>query len=236
MLKPAGHWKCRRSHHWDSNPRRCDRLSQQSSTHRATRVLRGRGRQSLTRRLPHYSPSFYFWVVPVRLGPPPLPALTPDHSPPRPRFWPALTLTPHAWSALALNRGPPWLPIVVRLGPRFWSALTCYGHPLRNSKQEYCGPPSVRSRRRGRRFDLVPRYVLTEPGTFWPGDVGTRWRFDIDPQKRIYVKTSPGPNVTWSKRPRLGQNVPGYQVKTSTGNHVHTGRLRPCCLTGVIAH
>ena len=53
---------------------------------------------------------------------------------------------------------------------------------------------------------------------------------------RIYVKTSPGPNVTGSKRPRLGQNVPGYQVKTSTGNHVHTGRLRPCCLTGVIVH
>ena len=56
------------------------------------------------------------------------------------------------------------------------------------------------------------------------------------PMRGIYVKTSPGPNVTWSKRPRLGQNVPGYQVKTSTGNHVHTGRLRPCCLTGVIAH
>ena len=34
------------------------------------------------------------------------------------------------------------------------------------------------------RFDLVPRYVLTEPGTFWPGDVGTRWRFDIDPHIR----------------------------------------------------
>ena len=82
-------------------------------------------------------PLFNFWVVPVCLGPPPLPALTPDRSPPRPPILAHLDPhTPRAWSALALNRGPPWLPIVVRLGPRFWPALTCYGRPLINSKQE----------------------------------------------------------------------------------------------------
>ena len=108
----------------------------QHSTHRATRVLRWRGRQSLTRRLPHYSPFFISeWS---------LSALALHRCPPwppivarlDPRSWPALTLTPRAWSAFALNRGPPWLPIVVRLGPRFWTALTFYGRPLRNSKQD----------------------------------------------------------------------------------------------------
>ena len=84
-------------------------------------------------------PLFYFWVVPVRLGPPPLPALTPDRSPPRPPI--LARLDPHTSIVL----GPPWPSIVARLGsrslsaligPRFWPALTCYGHPLRNSKQE----------------------------------------------------------------------------------------------------
>ena len=49
---------CRRSRRWGSSPRHCDFLRQPSSTQdqRATRVLQRRGRQSLTRCLPHYSP------------------------------------------------------------------------------------------------------------------------------------------------------------------------------------
>ena len=46
---------------------------------------------------------------------PPLPALTPNRSPPRPRSWPPLTLTPRAWSALAPDRDPPWPTILARL-------------------------------------------------------------------------------------------------------------------------
>ena len=88
----------------------------QHSTHRATRVLRRRGRQSLTRRLPHYSPFFIFeWS---------LTALALHRCPPRhpivarldPRSWPALTLTP-------LVLGPPWRSIMARLGSRSLSAL-----------------------------------------------------------------------------------------------------------------
>ena len=37
----------------------------------------------------------------------------------------------------------------------------------------------------------------------------------------ITVKTLPGRNVTWSKRPRLGQNVHGHQVKTLPAIYVH---------------
>ena len=39
-------------------PLRFSESAVQHSTHRATRVLRRRGRQSLTRRVPHYSPLF----------------------------------------------------------------------------------------------------------------------------------------------------------------------------------
>ena len=49
------------------------------------------------------------------------------------------------------------------------------------------------------RFDLVPRYVLTEPGTFWPGDVGTRWRFDIDPSGLVQ-----GAGVAWVGAEEVG--------------------------------
>ena len=142
--------ECRRSRRWDSNPRRCDSLESavQHSTHRATRVLRRRGRQSLTRRLPHYSPFFISeWS---------LSALALHRCPPwppivarlYPRSWPALTLTP-------LVLGPPWPSTVVRLGSRSWSALAHdFGPPWpamgvhseipsRNSAVQ-----SVRSRRR----------------------------------------------------------------------------------------
>ena len=120
----------------------------QHSTHRATRVLRRRGRQSLTRRLPHYSPFFYFWVVPVRLGPPPLPALTPDRSPPRPPILARLDPhTPRAWSALALNRGPSGSWSLSALAHDFgppWPAMGVHSEiPSRNSAVQ-----SVRSRRR----------------------------------------------------------------------------------------
>ena len=86
------------------------------STHRATRVLRRRGRQSLTRRLPHYSPFFISeWS---------LTALALHRCPPRhpivarldPQSWPALTLTP-------LVLGQPWRSIVACLGSRSLSAL-----------------------------------------------------------------------------------------------------------------
>ena len=138
-IADPGPEKCRRSRRWDSNPRRCDCLSQPSSTQpTAPQEYSGGEADRVWPGAYHTIPPFFhFWVVPVRLGPPPLPALTPDHSPPRPPILARLDPhTPHAWSALALNRGPPGLPIVVRLGPRFWPALTCYGRPLRNSKQE----------------------------------------------------------------------------------------------------
>ena len=68
-------------------------------------------------------PLFYFWVVPVRLGPPPLPALTPDRSPPRPPILAHLDphtscwvrLDPQSWPALAPDRCPPWPTILTRL-------------------------------------------------------------------------------------------------------------------------
>ena len=114
----------------------------QHSTHRATPARQTESDPAPTTLFP----LFYFWVVPVRLGPPPLPTLTPDCSPPRPPILARLDPhTPRVWSALALNRGPPWFPTVVRLGPRFWPALTCYGRPLRNSKQEECSTISSQS-------------------------------------------------------------------------------------------
>ena len=124
-------------------------------------------------------PLFYFWVIPVRLGPPPLPALTPDCSPPRPPILARLDPhTPCAWSALALNRGPPWLPIVVHLGPRFWPALTCYGRQLRNKKGgivQYnqfavdAGTSDTKCRR-SHRWDSNPRLgdCLSQPSSTQP--------------------------------------------------------------------
>ena len=43
----------------------------------------------------------------------------------------------------------------------------------------------------------------------------------VNTPQRITVKTLPGRNVTWSKRPRLGQNVHGHQVKTLPAIYVH---------------
>ena len=75
--------------------------------------------------------------------------------------------------------------------------------------------------------DANPRLSrLVQKKTYWnlksmSGKYGT----GLHPLRQVYfwitVKTLPGRNVTWSKRPRLGQNVHGHQVKTLPAIYVH---------------
>ena len=148
----------------------------QHSTHRATRVLRRRGRQSLIRRLPHYSPFFfYFWVVPVCLGPPPLPALTPDRSPPRPPILARLDprtsclvrLGPQSWPALAPDRCPPWPTILARLDLLWASTQKFQAGIVQYNQFAVDAGTSDTKCRRSRRWDSNPRRCdcLSQPSS-----------------------------------------------------------------------
>ena len=105
---------CRRSRRWDSNPRRCDSLSQPSSTQpTATQEYSGGEAGRVW-------PGAYHTIPPFFISEWSLSALALHRCPPclDPRSWPALTLT-------LLVLGPPWPSIVARLGSRSLSALAC---------------------------------------------------------------------------------------------------------------
>ena len=90
--------------------------------HKSTRR---RGRQSLTRRLPHYPPPFSSLSGPCLPWPSTAAHLGPDRSPPRPPM--LARLDPHtsclvrlgsrSWSTLAHDFGPPWPAIRLVLQP-----------------------------------------------------------------------------------------------------------------------
>ena len=113
-------------------------------------------------------PLFNFWVVPVRLGPPPLPALTPDRSPPRPPILARLDPhTPHAWSALALNRGPPWPTILARLDLLWASTQKFQAGIVQYNQFAVDAGTSDTKCRRSRRWDSNPRRCdsLSQPSS-----------------------------------------------------------------------
>ena len=137
----------------------------QHSTHRATRVLRRRGRQSLTRRLPHYSPFFISeWSLSAlalhRCPPwPPIVArLDPDLGPPWPSHPSCLVrLGPQSWSALTPDRGPPWPTILARLD-LLWASTQKFQAGIVQYNQFAVDAGSSDTKcRRSRRWDSNPR-------------------------------------------------------------------------------
>ena len=153
----------------------------QHSTHRATRVLRRRGRKSLTQRLPHYSPFFISeWS---------LSALALHRCPPwppivarlDPRSWPALTLTPlvlnklvrlgpQPWSALTPDRGLPWPTISARLDLLWVSTQKFQAGIVQYNQFAVDAGTSDTKCRRSRRWDSNPRRCdsLSQPSSTQP--------------------------------------------------------------------
>ena len=171
---------CRRSRRWDSNPRRCDCLSQPSSTQPTAPQEYSGGEADRVWSGAYHTipPFFYFWVVPVRLGPPPLPALTPDRSPPRPPILARLDprtsclvrLGPQSWPALAPDRCPPWPTILARLDLLWASTQKFQAGIVQYNQFAVDAGTSDTKCRRSRRWDSNPRRCdcLSQPSSTQP--------------------------------------------------------------------